>query len=76
MNSSHKWVTYSAACRVVGNLNLRLHFVLCQSAPPVRSYGQTLEDAVALKEKLLMFDRTLAERSKVFDDQARLESHQ
>lgn len=55
---------------------LRLHFVLCQSAQPVRSYGQTLEDAVALKEKLLMFDRTLAERSKVFDDQVRLHSHQ
>jgi hypothetical protein len=35
-----------------------------------------LEDAVALKEKLLMFDRTLAERSKVFDDQVRLHSHQ
>jgi hypothetical protein len=34
------------------------------------AYGQTYEQAVALRDKLLEFDRSLAERSRVFDDQA------
>jgi hypothetical protein len=34
------------------------------------AYGQRVEDAVALRDKLLMFDQTMAERSRVFDAQA------
>jgi len=36
----------------------------------VATYGQTLEDALALKHKLLGYDRTVAERSRIYDAQS------
>lgn len=33
-------------------------------------YGKTIEDAVSLRDRLLLFDRTSAERTRVYDDQA------